>query len=150
MQKEFNISQMQYNDYLFNTKLPLMNRALDAYALRMKTIAKNIANLDSPQYRPEKVAFEEYFQEAEVALSGARSDKRHIPLGKTQEVNVEGQAVQQDIPRPQIFFSGETHTDIDREMSSLAETQIRFRFASQMVSKYFKGLNQAITGVQSQ
>lgn len=141
---------MQYNDYLFNTRLPLMNRALDAYALRTKTIAKNIANLDSPQYRPEKVAFEEYFQEAEIALSGARNDARHIPLGKPPEGSIQGNSVQQDIPRPQIFFSGETHTNIDREMASLAETQIRFRFASQSVAKYFQGLNKAITGMQGQ
>ena len=141
---------MQYNDYLFNTKLPLMNRALDAYALRLKTIGKNIANMDSPQYRPEKVAFEEYFQEAEIVLSGAKSDFQHIPLGKPAEGSVAGEAVAQDIPTPQIFFSGETHTNIDREMSSLAETQIRFRFASDMVAKYFRGLNQSITGMQGQ
>ncbi|MCE5305555.1 flagellar basal body rod protein FlgB [bacterium] len=141
---------MQYTDYLFNTKLPLMNRALDAYALRTKTIAKNIANLDTPQYRPEKVKFEEYFQDAEIALVGIRTDSMHIQLGKPEEGSVKGDIAAQDIPQPQLFFSGETHVDIDREMSSLAETQIRFRFASQMVGKYFRGMNQAITGIQGQ
>jgi flagellar basal-body rod protein FlgB len=139
---------MQYQDYLFNQRLPLMNKALDAYALRSKTIAKNIANINSPHYRPENVKFEEYFQEQDVVVTGTQDDSKHIPLGKPETDVVESNVVPQDIPEPQVYFSGATHVDIDREMASLAETQIRFRFASQMVKNYFTGLNSSITGNQ--
>ena len=49
-----------------------MNKALDAYALRQQTFAKNIANADTPNYRPEKVEFEELFHREEVVLKRSR------------------------------------------------------------------------------
>ncbi|RMF32645.1 MAG: hypothetical protein D6747_08745 [Chlorobiota bacterium] len=48
---------MDVRDYLFREKLPLMSTALEAYALRQRTIAKNIANATTPGYRPERVRF---------------------------------------------------------------------------------------------
>ena len=141
---------MQYQDYLFSKRLPLMNKALDAYALRSRTIAKNIANINSPHYRPESVKFEEFFHNPEVSIKGVKDDSKHIPIGAPDANSVEGEVEPQNIPEPQIYFSGETHVYIDREMASLAETQIRFRFASQMVKRFFTGLNSSITGNQNQ
>lgn len=137
---------MIFRQHLFKNRLPLMNKAMDAYALRQRTIAKNIANVDSPDYRPERVRFEEYFQSQEVVLKGNATDTMHIPAGKPDEGAVKGNVEESAIPAPEVYFTGENHVNIDKEMSALAENQIRFRFASQMTSRYFKGLNSAITG----
>lgn len=139
---------MIYNNYLFSKRLPLMNRALDAYALRSRTIAQNIANVNTPHFRPENVKFEEFFHNPEVSITGATETPTHIPIGKPDPGSVEGEKIPQNIPEPQVYFSGETHVDIDREMATLAETQIRFRFGSQMVKRFFTGLNSSITGNQ--
>jgi flagellar basal body rod protein FlgB len=52
------------------------------------------------------------------------------------------------VPKPEIYFSGETHVNIDREMSKMAENQIRFRFGSLMVNKFFRGMSSSIFGTK--
>lgn len=123
-----------------------MNRALDAYALRTRTTSKNIANVTSPHYRPERVKFEEFFQDQEVVASGSKDDEMHIPIGKPDESSVTGEIENSQIPKPEIYFSGETHVNIDKEMSEMAQNQIRFRFASGAVKRYFAGMASAIRG----
>jgi flagellar basal-body rod protein FlgB len=136
-----------YRDFLFRNRLPLYNRALDTYALRQRTISKNIANATSPHYRPEAVKFEEFFHDPEVVIKGKTTDSYHIPLGKPDEGSVKGEVHDADVPRPEVYFSGETHVNIDKEMSNLAQNQIRFRFSSRVVKQYFQGLDQSITGI---
>ncbi len=125
-----------------------MNRALDAYSLRNRTTAKNVANVNSPHYRPENVKFEEFFQNQEVVLKGAQTEGSSIPLGKVEYVDVEGEVQNAPVPKPEIYFSGETHVNIDREMSKMAENQIRFRFGSMMVNKFFRGMSSSIFGTK--
>ncbi len=141
---------MIFRQYLFKTKLPLMNKALDTYALRQRTISKNIANATSPHYRPEEVKFEEYFTENNVTLEGQNNEERHIPLGKMNANEVEPELADAEVPNPEVYFSGETHVNIDKEMSNLAQNQIRFRFASQMVKGYFTGISSSIRGMVTQ
>lgn len=138
---------MLLRDHLYNKgRLNLMNRALDAYALRQQTAAKNIANATSPTYRPQRVKFEEEFDEAVALHRGVRTDTQHLPVGGTQQDDVTGKNVPAPVPRPEILFSGESHVNVDKEMSALAQNQIRFRFASRMTARYFQGLQTSIRG----
>ncbi|MBI3259955.1 MAG: flagellar basal body rod protein FlgB [Ignavibacteriae bacterium] len=137
---------MILTDHLFNKKLPLLNRALDTYALRQQTIARNIANATSPVYRPESVRFEEEFNEAQLVQRGASTDDHHLPIGGRTEGEIEGSVEGAKVPRPEILFSGESHVNIDKEMSTLAQNQIKFRFASRMTARYFQGMQTAIKG----
>ena len=139
---------MILKQHLFKNKVPLLNRALDTYALRQRTISKNIANATSPRYRPEKVKFEEYFQQQQLVASGTTTNEKHIPIGqKDNAENAVPEIENAPVPRPEIFFSGENHVNIDKEMSELAQNQIRFRFASQRLREYFQGIQSAITGI---
>ena len=140
---------MIFRNHLFKNGVPLMNRALDAYALRQRTTAKNIANVNSPHYRPESVKFEEFFQNQEVVIKGQKSDSHHIPLGKQDTLDVKGEVNPTPIPEPEVYFSGETHVNIDKEMSAMAQNQIRFRFASLHTNSFFAGLSSSITGTIS-
>lgn len=137
---------MLVKNHLFKNRVPLMNSALDAYALRQKTIAKNITNVNTPNYIPEKVRFEEEFHREQVVLRGIESSSSHLPVGDQSNRKTDSIAYKADVPEPEIYHSGETHVNIDKEMGELARNQIRARFASQMLSKYFKGLNSSITG----
>lgn len=137
---------MVFRYHLFKEGVPLMNRALDTYATRQRTVSKNIANANSPHYRPERVKFEEFFQEQDVVIKGAKSDGVHIPVGKPDTIDIKGEVNPRSIPDPEIYFSGETHVNIDKEMSEMAQNQIRFRFASLRMSGFFNGLSSSITG----
>lgn len=140
---------MVFRFHLFKNKVPILNRALDAYALRQRTTAKNIANVNSPHYRPERVKFEEFFHEQDVVVKGERSENVHIPLGKPDLLSVKGEVENSPVPGPEVYFSGETHVNIDKEMSEMAQNQIRFRFASSMMSKFFRGTDSSITGTST-
>ena len=73
---------MKIRSWLFRERLPLLNRALDAYALRQRVVAENIPNATTPEYQPRRVRFEEFFQQyADVVARGIRTDERHIPIG---------------------------------------------------------------------
>lgn len=124
-----------------------MNRSLDTYSLRERTTARNIANVNTPNFRPERVKFEEFFQNPEVVAQGTKTDTVHIPIGKPDENNIEGEREDRAIPKPDVYFSGETHVNIDKEMAEMAQNQIRFRFSSGMVKRYFQGLSSAIRGI---
>jgi flagellar basal-body rod protein FlgB len=139
---------MKIRAWLFRERLPLLNRALDAYALRQRVIAENIANATTPNYRPQRVRFEEFFQQQQgVVNRGQRTDSRHIPIGPPDPAHVEGERAEAQLPEPERYAAGESHVNIDREMTELLETQIRFRFAARMVARYFQGLQAAIRGM---
>lgn len=132
--------------YLFKERLPLMQRALDTYTLRLKTTAENIANVNTVGYSPKYVKFEEYFQ----------NSMNQIKIGS--EVNTAITSELESLPEPKVetvepsvseqFFAGQSHVNIDREMATLAETQIKFRFVSKLLKRYFANLNSAITGIR--
>lgn len=136
------------DDYLFSGRLPLLNRALDAYTMRQHISSKNIANANTPNYRPERVKFEEEFQKAQIALKGKRSTPMHIPIGPPAPGSVKAEEINATIPRPEIFFSGDTHVNIDREMADLAENQIRYRMVTRITNGYFRSMQSAIKGGQ--
>jgi flagellar basal-body rod protein FlgB len=134
---------MKINDFLFEKRIPLMNKALDAYSLRMTTSAKNIANVNSVGYKPQRVKFEELFNE-QMALQGTKTNEKHIPVGANS--NPTGELINREVPSAEIMQSGENDFNIDKEMTEVAQTQIRFQFVSQSMSKHFKQLGAAITG----
>ena len=140
---------MIVKDFLFNKKLPLLDKALDSYALRQQTFAKNIANADTPDYRPERVKFEEYFHDEEVVLKGVETKSGHIPLGNVGPAVKAGDKELRSIPDAEVYFSGENHINIDKEMAESAENQIRFRLVAKMVNKYFSGISNSIKGTNT-
>ncbi len=137
---------MDVRDYLFREKLPLMSTALEAYALRQRTIAKNIANATTPGYRPERVRFEEEFLQSELMLRGTRTNNQHIGIGPPFDDHVHPEREQAPVPKPEVYFAGESHVNVDKEMGELAKNQIRFRLVARLAQRYFNGLQQAIKG----
>lgn len=137
---------MDVRDYLFREKLPLMSTALEAYALRQRTIAKNIANSTTPGYRPERVRFEEEFLQSELMLKGIRTSDQHIGIGPPFDDQVHPEREQAPVPKPEVYFAGESHINVDKEMGELAKNQIRFRLVARLAQRYFSGLQQAIKG----
>jgi flagellar basal-body rod protein FlgB len=130
------------------TRIPLLSRALDAYALRQRAMADNLANVDTPGYRPKHVAFEEHLAAAAhgAAMQGALTDPRHLPLPGAAP---DGAApVVEDAPAiPGAEAPGGVNgIDIDREMTDLAVNQIRFRFAARLLGDTFRGIQKSIRG----
>jgi flagellar basal-body rod protein FlgB len=136
-----------------STKIPVLSRALEAYALRHKTIATNLANITTVGYKARTVKFEEELTSAmgESDLVGMRTDQNHLPIG-SPTVSAGRPIVEETRPGDggtgDPLASGVNNVDLDNEMSELAKNQIRFRFAARLVTDTFKGLQKSIRGTQ--
>lgn len=137
---------MIYRYFLFKSRLPLYHQALNTYVLRQSAIARNIANITTPRYRPIRVSFEEELQKVKELIPGIRTNALHFPVGSSSAGTILPEHEQRPVPRPEIFFSGDAHVNIDKEMAELAETQIRFRLVARLSQRYFQGLSTVIRG----
>ena len=131
------------------TTIPTLGRALEAYTLRHKAIAANIANAGTAGYTPQRVRFEEQLASAEgetPGIPGAVTDARHIPLGVTMPADA--QAVVEDTPASagDPLASGINSVDIDQEMAELAKNQIRYKFSARLIGEAFRALQMSIRG----
>jgi flagellar basal-body rod protein FlgB len=136
---------------LFNqTKIPLLGKALDAYALRQKVIASNIANIATPGYRSQTVTFEDELRGAldGTQISGLQTDARHMAIGVSAPMDGTARTKNTNdaMPSRENLPSGVNDVDIDNEMAELAKDQINFRFAARMITDAFRGIQKSIRG----
>lgn len=101
----------------------LLRHAMQAYALRSRTVSANIANLDTPDYRRLSVDFEASLQRAGRHADGAAAA---LPDAR---VHVE-----------------ETPAMLEDELMELADTQMRTQLATRALKEHFGLMRTAITG----
>jgi flagellar basal-body rod protein FlgB len=129
------------------TRIPLLGKALDAYALRQKVSAANIANITTPGYRSKVVSFEQELAGAMSGshISGSTTNEGQIAIGASSLAQVTPKA--QDAPASSNdIASGYNDVDIDVEMAELAKNQIRVRYAARLLSNTFREIQQSIRG----
>lgn len=106
---------------------------LDGLSRRQQATSNNIANIDTPGYARQSVNFEtelqRQFNRGTTPLTG--TDARHITAGGALRGQL-GMDPQQLLSSSRM--DGNT-VDIDQEMVTLTETQMRFQAASQALSK---------------
>lgn len=105
-------------------KYSLLRQAMTAYSLRARTLAANVANLDTPGYQRLGVSFEETLVRARRRLGGL---DEATPLAA--RVRAEG--------RPPL---------LEDEMMELADTQMRTQLATRALSEHFALVRTSITG----
>lgn len=126
----------------------LLEKALDGLSVRQKAITNNVANVDTPNFKTTEVTFEEDLHAAirrgpaPDALTMHVSNGRH--LGGPQRLSVdEVQPRSTQMVNSSLRNDG-NNVDIDREMTRLAETQIFFQTATQLMNTKFQQLKTAI------
>jgi flagellar basal-body rod protein FlgB len=129
---------------LFNrSSIPLLTKSLDAGMLRAKAIANNIANINTPGYHRIEVTFEDELRKAldKSKLQGARTDEKHLELGKFDVSSINPKVKK---PIDPTLPSGVNNVDIDSEMAKLAENQLLYNFSAKFLHGKFSKLNAAI------
>jgi flagellar basal-body rod protein FlgB len=126
----------------------LLEKALDGLSLRQQAISNNMANVDTPNFKATEVSFEDDLhaalkrQPSADSLELRTSDARHI--GAFEPVDVDSvQARSTQLLTTSMRNDG-NNVDVDREMTRLAETQLFFQAATQLVNVKFNQLKQAI------
>lgn len=101
--------------------------ALDGLALRQRTIANNIANVNTPNYRAKRVAFEDALA-ASVRSGGQSGRTEAASIGTSQEpAQLNGNNV-----------------NLDTETLANIDTVLRFQFAARAVNGEFTSLRAAM------
>ncbi|MGM0587476.1 MAG: flagellar basal body rod protein FlgB [Bacteroidota bacterium] len=99
----------------------LLEKAMDAYAMRQKSIASNVSNIDTPGYKRLEVSFEDKLKEAQEMGLSNNMDKVEAEVRETDAKPI-----------------------LEDELMEMADNQLRFRTVSKSVRHSFGLLRQAI------
>jgi flagellar basal-body rod protein FlgB len=123
-------------DLIADVTLTTMEKVLDSTAARQRAIAHNIANIDTPGYTRRDVSFHDQLARA---LEGA---DEHPLAAASRLAEVEPRTVLDNLsPRR----ADGNNTDIEREMSSLAQNTLEYEAAAEIVKGKFDMLRAAIS-----
>ncbi|SDJ99834.1 flagellar basal-body rod protein FlgB [Cryobacterium psychrotolerans] len=98
--------------------------ALDGLALRQRTIANNIANVNTPNYHAKRVAFEGALAKSVAAGDGHASATTERSLEPTNEIG--------------------NNVNLDTETLSNIDTVLRFQFAARAADAPFSAVRAAL------
>lgn len=113
--------------------------------MRLKAIANNIANVNTPGYKRIEVNFESELRKAldPNVLQGAVTNKSHMDIGRPDIGTLKPEAYRPNDPT----LPGQVNNvDIDMEMAKLAENQILFQAGVKFLSERGSVLRSAISG----
>jgi flagellar basal-body rod protein FlgB len=123
-----------------NQMIAIMSRAMDASALLHKSISNNIANVNTPNFQPTKVSFEEQLQqEIQSRFIGNRTNARHLEIGEKAA-----------IPSPKlekdnvVFKNSGNGVDLDYEMTQLSQNTIWYQSLTYSMNEEFNLLKTSI------
>lgn len=110
---------------------------------RQQAISDNIANIDTPGYQARRADFETELRRQLGRYAGglAATDPRHLAGTRSTD--------QLGLQRAQLLVSGRRDgntVDIDNEMVTLAETQMRYQAAASALNTQFDILRTVIRG----
>jgi flagellar basal-body rod protein FlgB len=125
-----------------NPLIGVMSRAMDASALRQKAIANNIANVDTPNYKPVEVSFEKLLQkEIDSSFTGKVTNEKHVAIGRTGNMPTP-ESVKANI----VMKNSENGVDVDYEMSEMSKNSLWYQSLTYGINEEFNLLKMSIRG----
>lgn len=116
----------------------LMTSALDYRAARQDMIASNIANADTPYYRPRDIRFEEALSQKSASVFADKSQQ--LSMSRTNGAHLEGSGGSAD--KPTTFFrdghmarNDGNSVDLDVESSEMAKNSTMFNAITAALKK---------------
>jgi len=118
---------------LFGKTYHLVERSLDIAKVRHGVIASNVANLDTPGYRPKEINFDKALKDAQ--------ERNPVDLTRTHPLHFGAQG---GGPYEISYEEHGERVDIDQEMSRLAENNLRYQTDIEVLLRKFSMLKQGI------
>lgn len=132
---------------LFSGTIDILTRSLNLRAREHEMILNNVANADTPNFKP-------FAMDVEAQLQGKTAGASSVPLRRTDDRHLPGSA-DPDGPGISVRESGDdalmlrgdgNGVDIDAQMTALARNSLLFKASAQIVGSKFRGLKHVITG----
>lgn len=128
---------------LFNNQISLVNRVMDMQLQRQNIIHSNLANMETPNYKPRELAFEKELQSAlGLDMRGRMSATNHAHMPAAFNPDNFGPEWSKQFKPRQIH--GEDRVNMDKEMAKHAKNQLQYTALTQVMSKTFEGLSTII------
>jgi flagellar basal-body rod protein FlgB len=121
---------------LFGKTYHVVEQALDVAKRRHRVVANNIANVNTQGYKTKELPFEQ-------ALSKAIGQSRSVAVERTHPRHFPAQrGGGSDYDLSEASYSG---VDIDKEMSKLAENNLKYQSGIELLLRKFSMLKHTIT-----
>lgn len=113
---------------IINENLSLLGKALDLSAARQRTIAGNVANVNTPNYHRRVYTFEKALKEA---VANGNLEDAEGTLSK---------------PRNTLVRNNGNNVDIEQELADLHENSNMYQIYTQLYAMKSQGIKSAIKG----
>lgn len=125
-----------------NSMMSLLRQGLDAGSMRQRTIANNVANINTPGFKKSYVSFEDRLKEAIDSKGGPLKGSHPMHIGvAAKETRPEVKQVKGTTMR----LDG-NNVDIDEEMVNLAAATVQYDVVAQGLIDRFNILGLVISG----
>lgn len=126
---------------LFGGTISSLENGLSYATLNQKTIANNIANVDTPNYKAKNVSFKDILEEeTSSSISAYRTDNRHYDFSITQ--STPGVSTIDSLR----YRNNGNAVDMDTQQAKMAENQIYYNALIDRVNGKLNTLNTVIKG----
>ena len=133
--------------------LPALERMMQFSARRHELITENVANLETPGYRPQDVSVEGFQNALGEAIDRRRevgngAAIRALEVADTDEVafTENGLELRPTAAHDNILFHDDNDRNLERIMQDLAENLMAFRAAGELLRSRYGLLHTAISG----
>jgi flagellar basal-body rod protein FlgB len=132
---------------MFDINFDVLPKALDASLIKQQTIAQNIANYNTPNYKRKTVSFED-------ELSKAIDNKDHLCLKTNNERHLNNtlsfKKVQAEVKTQNntSLRNDGNNVDIDAEVSDMVQNTLKYNGLSRLMTYAINRYNTAIRSVK--
>lgn len=146
---------------LIDPTTSILERALDGLTTRQSAISSNLANIDTPGYKPQTVDFETALQQEVQAMASSPVNAAPPSAGPSADIGMRTTDPRQ-FSSIASSFSGSTAgtssttnenlrndkntVDLETEMTALTETQIKYSAVSRLLTSKFSQLYDVLGG----
>lgn len=128
---------------MFNSQIGLVSKVMDMQLKRQNVITSNLANVETPNYKPRELTFEAELQSAlGLDMRGRMSvtSQGHMPAAFNPD-NFGPEWEKQFKPRQ---IHGEDRVNRDKELAKHGKNQLQYNALTQILTKQFEGLSTII------
>jgi len=124
---------------LFGGTISKLESGLNYASKNNNVISNNIANIDTPNFKSQKVQFKDVL--ADESLKAKRTNEKHKPFS-----NDEGASYKVVSNNSTTYNNNGNNVDVDKEMTELAKNQIYYQGLVDRMNDKFKNIQTVIRG----
>ena len=143
---------MLFNDLANSGSAPALEQLLRFAGARQRLLVHNVANMDTPDFRPMDASPAAFQNALRNAISQRREatggERGELPLTDTGEVSFDANGAMRlnpQTPSPGILYHDRNNRDLERQMQSLAENGLTYRVAADLLKRNNELLRTAIS-----